>query len=74
MKIYRETENGNDFKRVLLYADATMRHWDMIVQSAMKKATKRDCGFQLPNFFPHSPFSFSVEVSSGKQFRFQRVG
>ena len=73
MKIYRESENGKDFKRVLISANATMEDWYSLVRRAMGKATKRSYGFELPNFFPHSAFSFSVELSSGKRFRFQRV-
>ena len=70
MKIYRETIGSRKFKGDLIYSNATLNDWINIVERAMKKAISKN---GIASFFPHSTSAFSVQVNSGKKYRFQLV-
>lgn len=73
MRIFRETYGSKEIKATELYANATMSDWNSLCERARDKAARSDVGFQLPKIYPESAFSFSVEVNSGKKYRFRRT-
>lgn len=78
MRIFRETCGSKEMKATELYSNATMNDWIKITDRARSKASVRPPAMEGRGhgslmFYPESPMSFSVQINSGKKFRFRRT-